>query len=394
MPLDDLLAPLSRDQFLREFYNRRPLHIARPHASSSATLDWTRFNDLLAIRSHWREANINLILNSRAVHRGLYMDDVQRLEGSIRLANLTKVHVFLSIGASLVANSIEDISPEIRAITSTLSHELGGRAGANVYCSFKGIQAFASHCDLHEVFALQCEGEKVWRIYENRAVAPVDTLTGTDAQKIIDSAKGRVAMEVRLRPGDLLYIPRGYYHDALASSAASLHVTFSLAPLTGRAIFRVLEELSLEDVEFREYLADARAEGGAALSAQLTKLAARLNELILSERLRLRLASDQRKLWEPDQQVQLPSLQTLEFYARTDRPASVATDLRGGFLQAGGPEVPLGMLGEAAEWVINRAAFSAQELFASFPYLEEPVLRKLVRELERRNLIYPYTPEL
>ena len=80
------------------------------------------------------------------------------------LADPNKVAAFLSMGASFVGNSIEQIAPETRAVTDMLAQHLGGRANANLYCSFGGIQAFASHFDPHEVFALHCEGEKVWRV--------------------------------------------------------------------------------------------------------------------------------------------------------------------------------------------------------------------------------------
>ncbi|WP_204265387.1 JmjC domain-containing protein, partial [Enterobacter hormaechei] len=83
---------------------------------------------------------------------------------------------------------------------------------------------------LHEVFAIHCVGEKRWRIYANRAENPLAPLEGDDAQARIDAAKGPVLMDVTLRPGDVLYIPRGYFHDALASSAESLHLTIGIAP--------------------------------------------------------------------------------------------------------------------------------------------------------------------
>ena len=54
-----------------------------------------------------------------------------------------------------------------------LEREFAARVAANVYCSFKGVQAFQTHFDLHDVFAVQAEGEKCWRVYEARADTPV-----------------------------------------------------------------------------------------------------------------------------------------------------------------------------------------------------------------------------
>jgi len=41
-----------------------------------------------------------------------------------------------------------------------------------------------------------------------------------------------------MKPGDILYLPRGQYHDALTGDRASLHVTFGVAPATGLGLAR------------------------------------------------------------------------------------------------------------------------------------------------------------
>ena len=266
MRFQDLLAPFPLDRFEAEHLGKVPLHVPAAASAARTVIDWAGLNRLLAIRSHWSEANLKLIMNSRPVQGDFYLDEVDTLGGRTRRANPAKVDLFLAMGASLVANSVEDVSPEVAAITAALADRFSGKAGANIYCSFQDVQAFASHCDLHEVFALQCEGEKLWNIYANRAASPVVPLEGEDAQTVIDSVKGPLLMQVRMRPGDLLYIPRGYYHDALATSGASLHLTFAVAPMTGRILFQLIEGLAMEDEAFRAYLPDARAGNGADLA--------------------------------------------------------------------------------------------------------------------------------
>ncbi len=39
---------------------------------------------------------------------------------------------------------------------------------------------------------------------------------------------GRMIDQITLKPGDLLYLPRGQYHDALASKSGSIHIAFGL----------------------------------------------------------------------------------------------------------------------------------------------------------------------
>ena len=395
MRFADLIAPVPLDRFMTEIFGRQPLHVPAPPGGTRRQLvGWSRLNELLAIRSHWTEANLKMILNSRPVFPQLYMDEVDTMEGRVRRANSAKVDVFLGMGASLVANAVEEIAPEVRALTSELGDVFSARTGANIYCSFKDVQAFGSHCDLHEVFAVQCEGEKVWNIYENRAAAPVEQLQSGDAQAMIDAAKGKVMLQVRMQPGDMLYIPRGYYHDALASSVASLHVSVSVTPLTGRALFRLLEDAAVQDPLVREYLPDARESGGEPLRKRLSKIAERLAAIATSDEFHRDLRNWQRQLWDPDYEFQLPARKQLEFYARSDQPARIEAGANGEVIRGPRGSIPIGGLGEPANWLLGRAAFSLQELFAGYRHLDQSELRQLVLSLERCAIIYRYTPQV
>jgi ribosomal protein L16 Arg81 hydroxylase len=394
MRLDELLAPFPVDCFEADYFGQRPLHIAAMPGIARKPIDWPGFNRLLALRSHWSEANIKLIMNSRPVQADFYIDEVETHDGRVRRASPAKVEFFLGMGASLVANAVEDISPEIGGIVSSLADHFSGKAGANIYCSFQDVQAFASHCDLHEVFVIQCEGEKIWNIYANRAASPVEPLEGDDAQAVIDRAKGPVLMQVRMRPGDLLYIPRGYYHDALATSDASLHVTFAVAPLTGRILFRLLETLAMEDETFRAYLPDARGDEGARLAERLDMLGDRIAELVRSRRFAAELADRQRALWEPDHVMRLPERPILHFYARTDRPAEVSRGPDGARLATpGGAPLDLASLAGPAEWLLGRPAFALEELCARFRHIDRAELERMATDLEARGILVPYRPE-
>lgn len=381
-----------------DYYGRRPLHIPAGEGSPRASfLSWPRLNALLAVQSHWTEPNITLILNGAPIDRDHYLEDMPTSSGRLRLANVARVEAFLAMGASLVANAVELVAPEVRALTDMLADRFSGLAGANIYCSFRGIQAFPSHCDPHEVFAIHCAGEKVWRIYENRAEAPLAEPGGdAETQRRIDAAKGPVLAEVRMRPGDLLYIPRGFYHDALASSAESLHLTLGVAPHSGRVLFRLLEEQALAERPFREYLPDAREAGGAPLGERLAALADRIGEIMRAPAFLADVATSQRKLARPGHVPSLPERTALEAYARTSRPAAVVRRESGAMLEVGegGGAHPLGGLAEEAEWILARPAIVVQELAARYSHRPEEALRALVALFARLDLLRPYEPEV
>ncbi len=393
MDFAQLIAPLTEERFLADCWGRKPVHLPAPAGSSrGGVIGWERLNALLAIRSHWGEDNIKLVLNSRPVAPEHYLDPVGSAGGR-RLANPASVETFLAMGASLVADHIQDIAPEVRALTDMLARRFAARASANLYASFQGVQAFASHCDTHEVFAIHCAGEKRWRIYANRAEHPLEVLEGEDAQVRIDAAKGPVAMDVVMRAGDLLYIPRGYFHDAIAVASESLHLTIGVAPHSGRMLFGLLEELAIEDAAFRAYLPDAREAGGAALRERLAGLADRIGALMASPGLVDEVAARQRGLSDPGHRLSLPARPQLTFFARTDRPGAVVRTGQGWVLQAGGTEHRLGELFDAAQYLLGRPAVSLQELRAHYPQHEPAALDALAELARRTGLIAPFQPQ-
>lgn len=387
MTFDDLIAPMRADEFFETYWGKRPVLL--PATKGRPSFGWDHLNALFGIRTHWTEQNIKLILNSRPIGPDFYMEG----EGT-RLANVKQVENFMAMGASLVLDAAQQISPEIRGLTDMLADRFGGRATANFYASFQGVQAFASHFDTHEVLALHCEGRKRWRIYQNRADNPVENLAGDDAQRRIDAAKGPVMMDVELGPGDLLYIPRGYFHDAIASDGASLHLTFGFAPAAGDVLLRLLADLTVEDSEFRAYLPLGDEEGGGALTDRLARLGDRLAALARSQRVRDLVANEQRRFAGGATPVALPHRPALTFFARTQTAAELRTPATGAVLVVGTTEVAVGQLADVADYILDRPMVSIEELRARNPHHSGDRIDALIAELRRLGIITPHQPAL
>lgn len=395
MTFDAFVAPLSTAGFLADIFGQRPIHLPAADRGGAPDFGWDRMNQLLVIRPHWTPGNLKLLLNSRPIEEHHYMNVVQTFDGTIQRADPAKIDLFLGLGASLVANAVEDIAPEIGAIADMLSSQFTALTGANVYCSFDGIQAFDTHYDTHEVFALQCEGEKVWRLYGNRAVDPLDPPpVGPDAQARINAERGPLVMEVRTRPGDLLYIPRGVYHDALAQRGASMHVSFAVAPRTGRALSRLIDEAIRDDPAFRAYLPGPDDRDGQALREALAGLADRIAATMKSPAFQIEVMHEQRRAAVPRHPVALPARPTSDYFARTERAAELHRSADGMMLVVAGAGQPLGIAGAAVEWALSRPAFSVLELDARFPHVPLETRRDCVAMMVGQGLIRRFTPDL
>jgi hypothetical protein len=182
-----------------------------------------------------------------------------------------------------------------------------------------------------------------------------------------------------MQPGDALYIPRGLCHDALAQSDFSMHVTYAIAPHSGRVLLRMLEAMALEDPAFRAHLPDGAAAAPGALKAHLADLARRLHDLVASDRVEEELRTAQLALRVKRPSYDLPHRKTVVLYRNTGRPIEISGDTA----RIGGVDVRLNGAGKAAAWVARRPAFTDGELRARFQTVPAAALDHLIAELVR-----------
>jgi lysine-specific demethylase/histidyl-hydroxylase NO66 len=235
--------------------------------------------------------------------------------------------------------------------------------------------------------------KKVWQIYENRAEAPIEAIEGPNAQGMIDQAKGRVLMIVHMRPGDLLYIPRGFFHDALASSDASLHLTFGVAPLNGRYALRLVEEQAIKSGSVRSYLPDGRSQPDA-LRKHLDDLADEVAALIRSPMFQALVTSRQRATVMTANAVNLRNRAKLDHFAATGQRAEVAWRPDGAVLHHPRGDEPLGLFGEVVEWILGQQAFSKQQLQSQFSWLTDAEAQQVIGLVTGSGLFASFEPRV
>jgi lysine-specific demethylase/histidyl-hydroxylase NO66 len=380
-----LIAPFDADTFRAQFFGKRPLHIRREGAAGPAVLGWQRFNEVLALTPYWNEDTLKVYFRSRAALRENYCDTADLRPGTKAPADPAKVKALLGVGASLIANHIHRVCPEVAAIAHVLEREFAARVAANAYCSFKGVQAFQTHFDLHDVFALQVEGEKTWHVYESRADAPVTPLPpGDEVEKWLTASRGRLLFEADMKPGDILYLPRGQYHDALTGAQASLHVSFGVTPATGLGLFKLLEGAATVESAFRQYLPDARNE--AALRERLAGLAERIKTIMTSPAFATDVLNHQRSLAGAKAEYELPAQSPATWYQIARRAQVVRRDSGYVAITEQG-EVALGATHSTVEWMLKQRLFSLGDALARHANMDAAELRSVLGKLTAAGVI-------
>ena len=68
---------------------------------------------------------------------------------------------------------------------------------------------------------------------------------------------------VRLRRGELLYLPRGFLHQGKTSNEMSAHLTIGVNPITwAQVIHKIVDRLEQTDPDFRRSVRTAERAGG------------------------------------------------------------------------------------------------------------------------------------
>jgi hypothetical protein len=381
----DFIAPFDATDFKARIFGRQPLHIPRQGRPFANPLPWQRFNELLDLAPYWNEHTLKLVYKSRPALVENYCDVSQPKPGQPAPADPRKVQALVGLGASLVANHIQRVSPEVAAIAQALGDEFGARCAANAYCSFREVQAFSTHFDLHDVFALQVEGEKRWYVWETRADNPVSPVPPGDAaeQWLIDN-RGKPLLDFTMRPGDILYLPRGQFHDAITGAGASLHVTFSVLPATGLSLFKLLEERATHESAFRGYVPDAR--DPAALRAHLGELGNLLRELASSPAFAQDVHNHQRGLHVPPQRFDLPAQHRPRWFSPT-RAVEIRNGPGGYALVTEQGELQIGAPWQAIDWLLQQGTGSLTDALARFPHVDERELLQAVQALVTHGLL-------
>jgi hypothetical protein len=206
-------------------------------------------------------------------------------------------------GHTIVLQGLHRTWSPLADFAGQLATDLGHPVQVNAYITPTQSQGFSAHYDVHDVFVLQVAGEKRWLVHEPVLRDPLRSEPWEDHR---DAVAARAAeapiLDTVLRPGDALYLPRGYLHSAEALGGVSCHLTVGVHPVTRQAVLDELLALVRDDPLLRTSLplgtdvADAHAMADDVL-ATVDALVARLSAVQpgdVAERLARRLLDSNR----------------------------------------------------------------------------------------------------
>jgi len=159
-----------------------------------------------------------------------------------------KVLAEFAAGATIVLQGLHRTWPPLIEFTRRLVDDLGHPIQVNAYITPASSRGFDPHYDVHDVFVLQIAGEKHWRIHAPVHPDPLrDQPWGDHRAAVAEAATHEPVIDAVFRPGDALYLPRGWIHSAEALGGTSVHLTIGVAAYTRADVVQALVA-SLGDV--------------------------------------------------------------------------------------------------------------------------------------------------
>jgi len=283
-----LVAPLDPGAFFERFYEKEPAHLhaegRRPWPDGAPLLTHDTLLSALAAQPEPPEGLVAFPEHAGAADTAALLGDRGRLAA------------YLAEGHPLVWNRARGVSPAVDAVTAELAEALGAHVWPNVYATGAAGTPFDMHFDCHEVLAVHCEGIKEWTISEVRVDRPLDAAEMEPAVRAAlrgrrDEAAARTKLRFVVTPDDVVYVPRGQFHNAATPAGRSLHVTFGVRQLTGFDVAKLLAAEALADPLLRDFFPPAAVDpGGALAAARLAEVGARLADALHGKALRREVA--------------------------------------------------------------------------------------------------------
>jgi hypothetical protein len=235
MRLEQLLSPLTVDEFLTTFWGQTFRHVPGTPDKFSHLFPWQRLNE--ALEQHRLDfPRIRLTRDGERLQPGSYIShgNPGRKQVAVPRLRYEKLTQELNSGATLVLDAVDELYEPLRAMAEALELFFHERIQINAYAGWRTSRGFDLHWDDHDVFILQVTGRKQWMVHGMTLAYP---LAGDPKEP---KPTEPPLWDHILEAGDLLYIPRGFWHVAYPLNEPTLHLTVGVHNRAGLDLLRWL----------------------------------------------------------------------------------------------------------------------------------------------------------
>ncbi|WP_193004267.1 JmjC domain-containing protein [Neisseria yangbaofengii] len=219
---------IEQEEFYRDYRYRKPYLFKQALNLPDKQTLWREINEIYQ--------RANPIDDSFKFRKGRLIPKEQYVEafdnvGKTRYRfNKAAVYEHLKNGATLVYNRINN-----EPFSDGIAHQIAQFARAQTivsgYLAFGEDASYKNHWDTRDVFAVQLVGKKHWSLSAPNFEMPLYMQQSKDLPHIPEPETAD--MEVVLEAGDILYIPRGWWHNPVPMGCETFHLAIGTFPPNG-----------------------------------------------------------------------------------------------------------------------------------------------------------------
>jgi hypothetical protein len=245
-----MLEPYAPGEFLDSSWGVNFLHVRGRAGRFAHMMPWGRLSEVLN-RQRLDLPRLRLVRDGKSLPVSSYLRHAtggrkKTVVPRLKSAGLARE---LREGATLVLDAVDELSEPVEELAKGLELFFRERVQVNLYAGWQTSRGFDLHWDDHDVFILQVTGRKKWSVYGQTRPYPLVN----DVEKA-QKPEHEPLWEGTLEDGDLLYIPRGWWHVAVPLAEPTLHLTVGVHNRTGLDLLGWLSERVRANETFRRDL--------------------------------------------------------------------------------------------------------------------------------------------
>lgn len=228
---------LDKNLFLKKFLYKKPYLFKNSVDASKIT--WNDVNKLFSNSNFSSENNFKL-MNGSEVSKKEYIEEYDNLGLTEYRCITSKLYEYLRDGATLVRNRIKN-EEFVDLISKQIANFAEARTVTGAYAAFSSKSSYKSHWDTRDVYAVQLLGRKRWILKKPNFEFPLYMQQTKYFSDIKEPEE--IYMDVILEAGDILYIPRGWWHDPLPLDEETFHLAVATFAPTGFEYMQWLQNI-------------------------------------------------------------------------------------------------------------------------------------------------------
>jgi ribosomal protein L16 Arg81 hydroxylase len=209
---------LTSSDFRAEYFERKPCHCRG--ALAGRPVAWADVDHLLNVIDP--RIPMMRMFNHGPLPEQAYTEEFVERGRSRRRIDKVKFYDYMRGGATLQINWLEEHSVAAKRLCLEVGRFAGAQTSGNAYMSFSGDGSFGKHWDTHDVFVIQLIGRKRWKIFSPTFPLP---LTYQTNDRSGHTCPEEPALELIMEEGDVLYVPRGWWHHVIPLQVGSFHLS-------------------------------------------------------------------------------------------------------------------------------------------------------------------------